>query len=144
MLLYAQAKPSRISTFAVGVLVAVVFIDFLLRGFLMNTDAHFPPFFGLAGGSTVVLFLALVWFWAKRRKTLEGVAVDAADLQLVGYVFFIAATWFLCGNFSVYFSEDLTRFTPRSPMDVMLYLVLGWLFLFLSHYKTRSVERTAA
>jgi hypothetical protein len=144
MLLHTQAKPSRISMFAIGVFVAVLFVDFLLRGFLLSTDAHFPPFFGLAGASTLVLFLALVWFWARRRKTLEDSAKASADLQLVGYVFFILATWFLCGNFSIHFSEDLTRFTPRSPVDVMIYLVLGWLFLFLSHYKARPVERAGA
>ena len=30
--------------------------------------------------------------------------------------------------------------TPRSPVVVLIYLVLGWLFMFLSQYKAREVS----
>ena len=85
-------------------------------------------------------FLALTRFWAIRRRTLTDAEKPAADLQLVGFIFFMMATWFLCAAFSTQFSEDLTRFTPRSPVNVVIYLVLGWLFMFLSQYKAREVS----
>jgi hypothetical protein len=141
---HARAKPSRISVFAIGLFVTVLFVDILVRGFLMSTYAHFPPLFGVAGALTLVLFLALTWFWARRRRTLDDEEKPAADLQLVGYIFFMLATWFLCGAFSTQFSEDLTRFTPRSPVNVLTYLVLGWVFLFLSQYRSKTLERTGA
>jgi hypothetical protein len=140
VLIQTKTKPSRIIFFAVGLFLAVFFVDILVRGFLMSTDAHFPPLFGLAGAMTLLLFLALTWFWAIRRRTLTDAEKPAADLQLVGFVFFMMATWFLCAAFSTQFSEDLTRFTPRSPVNVLIYLVLGWLFLFLSQYKARTVS----
>jgi hypothetical protein len=140
VLIQAEAKPSRIGVFAIGLFLTVLFVDIFVRGFLMSTDAHFPPLFGVAGALTLVMFLALTWFWAIRRRTLTDAEKPAADLQLVGFVFFMMATWFLCAVLSTQFSEDLTRFTPRSPVNVLIYLVLGWLFLFLSQYKARAAS----
>ncbi len=30
-----------------------------------------------------------------------------------------------------------------SPMNIMIFFVLGWLFLFLSHYKSRQQQGSA-
>ena len=92
------------------------------------TVPHYPPLFGVSGGLVLVFFLAILWFWGKKRTTLEK---TVADFQLVSYVFFLLATWYLCGTFSVLFKKSLVR----SPVDIMIFLVLGWLFLLLSHYK---------
>ena len=66
---------------------------------------------------------------------LEDKAKSAAYFKLIGYVFFLQATWFICGHFGAQFSEGLAQFTPRSPIDVIICLVLGWLFSFIGHYK---------
>ena len=139
-LIQVEAKRSHIAVFAIGLFLTVLFFDILVRGFLMATDTHSPVWFGLAGALMLLLFLAITWFWAERRRTLTDAEKPAADLQLVGIVFFMMATWFMCAAFSTQFSEDLTSFTPRSPVNVVIYLVLGWLFMFLSQYKARVVS----
>jgi MFS family permease len=140
MLLYTGAKASRVWAFGIGVFLAVIFIDFLLRGYLMATDAHYSGLFGFFGAAILVVFIALIWDWAKRRKRLEGKMQSAADLRLVGYVFFIIATWFICGAFGAQFSESLSQFIPRSPVNIILNLFLGWLFLFLAQRKLSQLK----
>ena len=83
-----------------------------------------------------LLVLAILWFWAKKHAILKGPARTAADFQLVSYVFFLIAIWFLCGALSAPFEEALKDLLPSSPVAIMAFLVLGWLFLFLSHYKS--------
>ena len=139
-LIQAKAKRSHIAVFAIGLILAVFSFNIIVTGFLMATDAHFPALFGVAGALMLLLFLAITWFWLDRRRTLTDAEKPAADLQLVGFVFFMMATWFLCAAISTQFSEDLTSFTPRSPVNVLIYLVLGWLFLFLGQYKAREVS----
>ena len=130
LLLYVQARGSRIALFAIG-----VFIVFFFAGFYLQkpglTVPHYSPFFGLSGGLILLFFLGVLWFWAKKRATLVGLAQTAADFQLVSYVFFLLAAWNLCGAFGALFRGSQLR----SPVDIMIYLILGWLFLFLSHYK---------
>ena len=67
---------------------------------------------------------------------LEGDTKTGADFQLVGYVFFLIAMWFLCGEFGGQHWEAFSSSEPSSPVSIMIYLVLGWLFHFLGHYKS--------
>ncbi len=62
--------------------------------------------------------------------------------QKVGLVlFWIAVIWtFICGIASVPFMKALEGEAPGTPIHVMIFLVLGWLFLFLSHYKSRKQQ----
>jgi hypothetical protein len=69
-------------------------------------------------------------------SSFEGAAKTAADFQLVGYVFLLIAMWFLCGILSIPFMKSLSDLPPSSPVAIMVYLVLAWLFLFLSHWKS--------
>jgi predicted membrane channel-forming protein YqfA (hemolysin III family) len=68
---------------------------------------------------------------------LKGASTTAADFKLVGYVFMLIAAWFTCGIASIPFLKALEGETPSTPLHVMIFLVLGWLFLFLGHYKSR-------
>jgi len=75
---------------------------------------------------------------AKKRANLRGEARTAADFQLVSYVFFHLATWQLYNTFGSLFKGS----EFKSPIDIMIYLVLGWGFLFLGHYKAaRAVQK---
>ncbi len=134
ILLRTRSKRSRIWLFGIGVF-AVVLIANLLR------LSHFPPLFGIGGGLILAFFLAILWLWAKKHAMLEGAAKTAADLQLVGYLFLFIAMWFLCGTLSWPFQKALSALPPSSPVAIIVYLVLGWLFLFLSHWKSAQATR---
>jgi hypothetical protein len=140
MLIYSNAKSSRIRCFGISIFLTVVSIDFILRGYLLKTNAHFSWFYGLFGVLILSTFLFLIWYWAKTRIKFSDEKKLVADLQLVGYTFFIIATWFICGAFGAQFSESLSKFIPRSPMNIMLNLFLGWLFLLLSQKKLSELE----
>ena len=120
----------------------VVFLtDIILRGLLIARDAHYHVLFGMGGGLILIMFSGLIWYWAKKRNTLINEAKTVADLELVGYGFFLIATWFICGAFGVLFNESMSSFTPRSPLNIMIYLVLGWLFILISNYKAAQIDK---
>jgi len=65
-----------------------------------------------------------------------GPARTAADFQLTSYVFFLITAWYLCKALGTPFMKVFEGEPPESPVSIIVYLVLGWLFLFLSHYKS--------
>ena len=140
VLSYVRAQRSRIWLFGIGVF-AVLLADILIKWRILPTLGHFPPLFGVGGGLIVACFVAILWFWAKRRTTLEGLARTAADLQLTGYVFLFTAMWYLCGDLSRPYQEALLDLPLSSPVWTIVYLVLGWLFLTLSHYRFARTVR---
>ena len=137
LLLVVNAKASHVWAFGVGMLVALSVIG-LLRG-----GPHIPQVFGVVGGLILGCFLLILWLWAKKRTTLEGRAGTAADVQLAGYVFLIIAMWQACGLAGQRFYQALSSVDPMSPISLILYLGLGWLFLLLSHYMDWRVRLEA-
>jgi hypothetical protein len=69
---------------------------------------------------------------------LKDSSTTAADFKLVGYLFMLIATWFVCAIAPLPFMKAYEGYTPTSPIHIMIFFVLGWLFLFLSHYKSRK------
>jgi len=134
ILLHARSKGAHIWLFGIGVFAVLLDVNSL-------RFAHFPPLFGIGGGLILAFFLAILWLWARKHATLEGAAKTAADFQLVGYVFLLIAMWFLCGILSMPFMKSLSDLPPSSPVAIMVYLVLGWLFLFLSHWKSAQATK---
>ena len=144
LLLYARARGSRIWLFGVGVVLLFLLVAFL------PMPGYYPPFFGISGGLILAFFLLTLWLWAKRRTQLDGAAATAEDFRLVGYLFFLAGMWYLCGvlgppNYLLN-TEKVQQFgslmgAQSLAMQVFLYLVLGWLFTFLSQYKARQATQ---
>jgi len=130
LLLYSGAKGSTVWKYGIGIILAV-FISMVI-GLL----GHFPPLFGIGGTLILLFFMGILWLWAKERMALKDLSTTAADLKLVGYVFMLIAAWFICGALAMPFLEAYEGEAPTSPIYIMIFLVLGWLFLFLSHYKS--------
>jgi len=130
-LLYSGAKGATVWKFGIGVALAVII------GMAVQLLGHFPPLFGVGGTLILLFFIGILWLWAKERMALKGSSTTAADLKLVGYVFMLIGAWFVCGIASQPFLKALEGVTPGSPVHVIVFLVLGWLFLFLGHYKSR-------
>lgn len=120
---------------------AVLLVDILVKWQVLPRPGHVPGVFGVGGGLIVAAFLGILWLWARRRATLEGAAQAAANLQLTGYAFLVIAMWYLCGDLSRPYQKALLDLPRSSPVSTIFYLVLGWLFLFLSHYQAARATR---
>ncbi len=109
--------------------------------------------FGLIGLLITLLFIAIVWYWGKSRVTLMGSARTAADFQLIGFIFFFAASISVCAllgypiytNPGLYFPEKVIDAGTIPKMYALgiktgMYLVLGFFFNFLSIYKAKRVR----
>lgn len=136
LLLRSGAKRSTVWKFGIGI--ALVVIVSIVIGAL----GHFPPLYAIGGSLILLLFFGLLWFWAKERMGLEGQSATAADLKLAGYVFMFIAVWFTCGISDSHWNKAFADQPPSvgggDPIVVQIYFVLGWLFLFLGHYKSRK------
>jgi len=135
ILLYVQAKKATIWLFGIGAF-ALFMVDTLTKFRILPALPHFSLLFGIGGGLILAFFLAILWIWAKKRSGLDETEKAAADLQLVGYVFFAIAMWYLCGELSGPYQKALLDLEHQSPVMVIVYLVLGWLFFLLSHIKS--------
>jgi hypothetical protein len=131
VLLYSGARGSTVWKCGIGIFLGIIIG--MVSGFLK----HIPPLFGIGGTLILLFFIGILWLWAKERMALKDAPTTAADLKLVGYVFMLIAAWFICGIASIPFLKALEGETPSTPLHVMIFLVLGWLFLFLGHYKSR-------
>jgi hypothetical protein len=135
MMIYAGCRASRIWLFGVGTVSVMALIQFL------PLSGHQPPVFGIVGGFILLSFIAMLWLWGKKRSVLAGAAKRAADYQLVGLVFFIIGMWYLCGFLGALFFESLATDTPNSPVAIILFLLLGWLFLLFGSYTETKALR---
>ncbi|MGD8534480.1 MAG: hypothetical protein PVF66_01435 [Candidatus Aminicenantes bacterium] len=131
-LLYSDARGLTVLKYGIGILLAV-FI-----GMALTSIGHTPPLFGIGGTLILLFFIGILWLWAKEHMALKGAPPTAAVLKLAGYLFMLIAAWFICGMASIPFLKALENEPAASPLHVMIFLVLGWLFLFLGHYKSRQ------
>ena len=132
ILLYSGAKRSTVLKYGIGIFLAV--FASMAAGYL----GYIPLLFGIGGTLILLFFIGILWLWAKERMALEGASTAAANLKLAGYMFMLIAAWFICGIASQPFLKALEDEAPSSPIHVIILLVLGWFFLFLSHYKSRK------
>lgn len=132
ILLYSDARGLTVLKYGIGVLLAV-FI-----GMMLTSIGHIPLLFGIGGTLILLFFIGILCLWAKENVALKSAPPTAAVLKLVGYVFMLIAAWFICGMASIPFLKALKNESPATPLHVMIFLVLGWLFLFLGHYKSRQ------
>ncbi|MGD8537935.1 MAG: hypothetical protein PVI66_04370 [Candidatus Aminicenantes bacterium] len=134
IVLYVGAKGLKALKYGIGILLAV-FIG-MMAGFL----GHIRPLFGIGGALILLSFTGIMWMWAKERMAIKDGPTIATDLKMVGYVFMLIAAWFICGIASQPYLKALDETSPSTPIHVMIFLVLGWLFLFLSHLKSRKQQ----
>jgi hypothetical protein len=133
LLLYSGVETSTVLKSGIGVFLAVI------ASFAIGSLGHFPPLYAIGGTLILLFFFGILWLWATERMDLRGQSATAADLRLVGYVFMVIAAWFTCGIAGTQWLEAFADQPPMmEPITVMIFFVLGWLFLFLSHYESRK------
>jgi hypothetical protein len=135
ILLHAAQKGTRAG------LMGLILLLVSAMGYFATGIGHTPFLFGIGGGVILASFIAILWLWGKRRTSLSGAAALGADFQLIAYVFFITAAWFLCGRLGQPYLASMSELGQSSPLNIMIYLALGWVFLFLSHLKLDRLQR---
>jgi hypothetical protein len=133
--MYAQVPFHRILVLAPGIFV-VVFLVAVLAPSTMR-----PVLFGIDGGLMSLLFVGILWQWGKKRPSLSAASQTVSDLRMAGYVFFLSASWYLCGLLGApaftLRPELLQRYgtLPDAIQQgslISILLVLGWALMFLS------------
>ena len=104
-------------------------------------------FFGIGGGVITILLLLIVYWWLANRTAMKGTAITFEDYRMIGYFFFAMATYNLCGLTGVsafalkpekMIQYGLEARAATYAAHVMIELVLGWLFICISHYKAQK------
>jgi hypothetical protein len=103
------------------------------------TRVYIPMLFGIGGSITLLAFLAIAWIWMKKYATLGKVEKIAGGYKLVGYIFWINATWFMCGETGKLHLKAFEGSAVPSPIEIIVFLVLGWLFVLAGEYKSRQL-----
>ena len=138
ILLYSGTKGSMI--WKVGIGLSITFVISLVTLFV---NLYSPPLFGIGGTLILLSFVGALWLWARERKALKGSSTTAADFKLAGYVFNLIAAWYLCGKAAEGFVKGLEGLPTMSMMNILVMLTMGWVFLFLSDYKSRQQQDSA-
>ena len=122
----------------------------LIGGILYLAVAYTPVpgpyslFFGIGGGLITFLLVLIFLRWAGEYPHLAEPVRVAARYRLIGYFFFAMATYNLCPLMGVkafgLYPERMIQFGLQSEAAsfasrVMVELVLGWFFIFISHSK---------
>jgi hypothetical protein len=64
----------------------------------------------------------------------------AGSLKLIGYLFWINASWYLCGDTAKLHLKAFEGTSVPSPTETMVFLVLGWFFVALGEYRSVKID----
>jgi len=132
IMLNSGAKVSTALIYGIG-LVLIMFISMML-----SMIGHIPILFGIGGTIILLCFVSILRMWAKERMALKDKSSIALDFRLIGYTFFLLTAWFTCGVVSMPFLKAVEGIQQGSPIHVLIFFTLGWLFLCLSYYKEQK------
>lgn len=134
--IYAKTKPAFSWLTAIGVLGAILVMN-LVWGRVYNSTL-----FGIGGAIILVCFFSIVWVWMKKHAGLDIEEKIAGSFKLIGYLFWINTSWFLCGETSKIHLKAFEGSSPPIPAEIMVFLVLGWLFVLLGDYKSMQLSKS--
>ena len=132
--LYAKSKPVFAWLAGIGVLGAVLVMN------LLWSRVYEPILFGIGGTIILICFFAIVWIWMKTYATKDRLAKITGSYKLIGYLFWINASWFLCGETGKLHLKAFEADPMPSPIEIMVFLVLGWMFVLVGEYKSRRLD----
>jgi hypothetical protein len=132
VLLNSGAKISTALKYGIGIFLV------LIISMMVGMGGHIPILFGIGGTIMLLCFIGILKMWAKERMAIKNESYIALDFKLVSYVFFLITAWFTCGMAGFPYLKAMEGVTQGSPIHLMIFFVLGWIFLFLSHYKSQK------
>jgi len=133
---YARTKPAFAWLTGIGVLGMVMVMT------MIWSREYYAPLFGIGGVLILVFFFSIVWLWMKKVSALDSRERTAAGFKLVGYLFWMNATWFLCGETGKLHLKAFAGDPAPSPIEIMVFLVLGWFFVLLGEYKSMRLKKS--
>ena len=129
--IYVRVSKPIIWTLGIGFPVVVV------TTIMVYSTRYYPNGFYGVGGSLILLsFFALVWFWMKQYAGKDPHLRASGSLKLIGYLFWITASWYLCGDTAKLHLKAFEGTSVPSPTESMVFLVLGWFFVTLGEYRS--------
>jgi hypothetical protein len=132
--LYARSKPVFAWFAGIGVLGAVLVMN------LLWSRVYEPILFGIGGTIILISFFAIVWIWMKKYAQQDTSGKIAGSYKLIGYLFWINASWFLCGETGKLHLKAFQGDPMPSPIEIMVFLVLGWVFVLVGEFKSRQID----
>jgi len=134
--LYVKTKPVFSWITAVGVLAAVLVMNFVWN------RVYNPTLFGIAGLTILVIFFAIIWVWMKKYAMLDMQGKIAGSFKVIGYLFWINASWFLCGDTGKMHLKVFEGSSIPTPIEIMVFLVLGWFFVLIGDYQEMRLKKS--
>jgi hypothetical protein len=132
---YVKTKPAFSWFTGIGILGAVIVMV------MVWSRAYNSTLFGIGGLIILVSFFAIVWIWMKRYAALDMAEKVAGSYKLIGYLFWINASWFLCGETAKMHLKVFEGSSAPSPIEIMVFLVLGWLFVLMGDYQSMRLKK---
>ena len=132
--IYVKTKPVFPWLTGIGVFSAVVAMVMVWGRIYDST------MFGIGGIIILLSFFAIVWVWMKKYTGLDMQAKIAGSFKLIGYIFWINASWFLCGESAKLHLKAFEGGSIPSPIEIMVFLVLGWVFVLIGDYKEMHIQ----
>jgi hypothetical protein len=134
--LYARTKPAFAWFTGIAILGIVIAMT------VVWSREYYPPLFGIGGVLILIIFFSIVWVWMRKVAALDARERTAAGFKLVGYLFWMNATWFLCGETGKLHLKAFAGDPAPSPIEIMVFLVLGWLFVLLGEYRSLRLKKS--
>jgi hypothetical protein len=133
--LYVETRPAFPWLTPIGVLAAVIAMV------MVWSRVYNSTLFGIGGSAILIIFFAITWVWMRRYAALGIQEKIAGSFKLVGYLFWINASWFLCGETAKMHLRAFEGSPPPSPIEIMVFLVLGWLFVLIGDYREMRLKQ---
>jgi hypothetical protein len=132
--IYVKTKPVFPWFTSIGIFGAVVAMV------MIWSRVYDATLFGIGGIIILVSFFAIVWIWMKKYAGLDIQEKNAGSYKLIGYIFWINTSWFLCGETAKLHLKAFEGSSVPSPIEIMVFLVLGWLFVLIGDYKEMRLK----
>lgn len=132
--LYVKTRPSFAWLTGIGVLGVVIVMTFIWSA------EYYSMLFGIGGIVILVSFFTIVWLWMKKYAALDIQGKIAGSFTMIGYLFWMNASWFLCGETSKMHLKAFEGSPAPSPIEIMVFLMLGWFFVLIGEYKSRQLK----
>lgn len=133
---YVKTRPVFLWLTGIGVLGVVIPMV------TVWTRVYNSTLFGIGGITILVSFFVIVWIWMKKYAALDIQEKIAGSFKLLGYIYWINASWFICGETAKLHFKVFEGSPVPSPIEVMVFLVLGWLFVLIGDYREMRLKKS--